>query len=211
MQDPATPDATAPRPLMPPLPAANKTPWSTIIGIIAIVFGGGGILTGLMGMLAPLFNQLFIEFMPADQTAMYQTQARYQWWGVGLSVAAMLVAVLLLVGGIGLLKRRPAAVSRLKTWAVAKIVLTLAMATFQGVMQAGMWESMQQQAQQQTQQPGAALPEVFSNLMIAMTVAFTLAWGLALPVFMLIWFGRKKVTAEVRSWDDEPGRDALEV
>lgn len=188
----------------PPLPPM-KPNWPTAIGIIAIVFGAFGALGGVFGLIGPQFNRLMAEMDPS-QAAAYEAQRQYQWWGVGLSFVALLVAGLLLWGGIEVLKRRPAGVARIKQWAVAKIALTLAMAGFQAVMMPTIFEATQQQQQQQV---GTGTPAMFEGFMLGIvivTVLFTFLWGAALPVFMLVWFGREKTTAEVRSWSDEPGR-----
>ncbi|MEM9420810.1 MAG: hypothetical protein AAGA25_17425 [Planctomycetota bacterium] len=184
-----------------PLPPPPKSAWPTAIGIIAIVFGAGGMLGGLSGLAGPLFNQVMAEFSDPSQAAVYEAQQKYQWWGVGLSGVGLLVAGLLLWGGIEVLKRRPAGAARIKQWAVAKIVLTLALGVFQAVMMPVIFEATQQQ------QGGMAMPEGFVLGMVIATVVVTIAWGAALPVFMLVWFGREKITAEVQSWGDELGRD----
>ncbi len=39
----------------------------------------------------------------------------------------------------------------------------------------------------------------------AVGVVFALLWGLALPVFMLIWFARRTIKEQVAQWEGGPG------
>ncbi|MEM6854903.1 MAG: hypothetical protein AAF593_10895 [Planctomycetota bacterium] len=169
------------------------------------MLGAGGIMFGLLGMLGPATNTVFRDLSPPEQAAVYDAQTQYQWIAVGISTAATLIALLLLWGGIALLKRRATAIRLLKTWAVLKLLLTLPMVVFQGFVQSATWDAM-------AAQPSApAVPEMISTIMVVFTVTIGLIWSAAFPVFVLIWFRRKKITAEIRSWADEPGREGLEA
>ncbi|MEM1107985.1 MAG: hypothetical protein AAGH99_04760 [Planctomycetota bacterium] len=180
-------------------PLERPSSWPVAIGVIAIVFGVGGMLGGLFGMLAPVFNKLMASLDP-NQAAVYEAQAKYAWLGVAVSVVSLAVAAWLLWGGVTLLKRRPAAGARLKNWATAKIVLVVVLAGYQAVI---LPASMDASFQAQQQQSGAVMPEIFTQAIVIFSVVTTLLWGGALPIFVLIWFGRKKIKAEVASWADD--------
>lgn len=177
-------------------PSSTGTGWPTVIGIIAIVFGAGGILGGVLGMLGPAINRVMINVMPADQVAGIEAQAKYQWWAAGLSVLATLIALWLLLGGIGLLKKRPAAAGKIKAWAKVKIAFVLLMVGVQALIQTDVFSATQTQTG-----GGFSMPEGFVLVMVGLTVIFMLLWGLALPVFMLIWFGRKSIKNDVEKWE----------
>lgn len=180
------------------LPPANQgMGWPTVIGIIAIVFGACGILGGILGMLGPAINKVMIEVLPADQAGSFEAQTKYQWWLAGLSLLATFIALWLLLGGIGVLKKRPAGAGKIKIWAIIKIVFVIVMVGCQVVIQRHMFDQMQ------AQQAGQALPSIFNftDIIVFLSLGFGLLWGLALPVFMLIWFGRRTIKDEVQTWD----------
>jgi len=49
----------------------------------------------------------------------------------------------------------------------------------------------------------AAMLGVFGTVMAIigpMILVFAIVWGWALPIFMLIWFSRRKIKAEIAQW-----------
>lgn len=204
--DPAATPLPNPTPPRPPVPVERPPAWPTAIGVIAIVFGAAGMLGGVYGLLGTWINPMIADLIDPTQASANPFATGYEGWGVGLSAVALVVAAWLLWGGVALLGREPAGATRLKHWAVAKIVLSLAMAGFQALIMPAVLEASQPSSPQAPHQV-AAFSEVLNQVIVASTVAFTVVWGAALPVFVLVWFKRKKITAEVASWNDEPGRD----
>ena len=109
-----------------------------------------------------------------------------------LSVVMTALAVMLLVGGIQLLRRRAGALRVLNGWAVLKVVLIAANAIVTGMYNHEQFERM-------GQSPGAMSAQ-FSTGMTAVTLIFQVLWGLALPVFILIWLNLGKIKSESAQW-----------
>lgn len=195
------------QPVAPPTqPGTIATPqrpanWPVVIGTIAIVFGSGGILIGLWGAAAPLGMRLFEWAMAQSQPSAVvelQVDAMQAWlpWTVVSSLVAVAIAILLLLGGIRLTKRRCSSMRLLKFWAVMKIPVVV-IVTIAGIFV----EERQFEIMSQTS-GGIPMPlgGGFFDLMIVVGLVFGLAWGWALPVFLLIWLTRGKIKNEVAGW-----------
>ena len=186
-----------PQPLAPPThPGAIAAPvrpsnWPTVIGIIAIVLGAGGILVGLWGAAAPLLMRWFSWAMIQGQAESLQAWLP---WTVSSSLAAAAVAILLLVGGLKLVKRNPAAPRLLRLWAILKLLVAVFMTIVGILVQNDQFEAIQGSTGAMPLGPG------FFDLMAGIGVVLSVVWYGALPVFMLIWFARKKSKAEVAGW-----------
>jgi len=114
---------------------------------------------------------------------------------VGLSLLATLVAVMLLVGGIRLLRRRASSVALLRAWAVAKLVLALLLAGYALLIFASNLEMMQAELQPSGTSADTMRAAAFFG------VAFNLIWQWALPIFMLVWFSRAPIRASTARWN----------
>jgi F0F1-type ATP synthase membrane subunit c/vacuolar-type H+-ATPase subunit K len=87
-------------------------------------------------------------------------------------------------------------------WSLAKILVTIVTTAYAGWMQ---YVIMAQVARAMAEDPSAPpqMQGVMTGVMaatIGITVIWGLAWGWALPVFLLIWFSRAGVRAEVGRW-----------
>lgn len=184
-------------PLAPPTqPGAIATPaarssWPTVIGTIAIIFGSLGSLQGVLGALSPLTTAFFTPFMPKGQAEILQQSTV---WTVASSIAGLVIAVLLLVGGIRIMGRQRRAVFLLRGWAVAKILFTL-VATVVGY-QAAQLQLEAMQNDPNTAVWGGTSLRTFGTVGLVFGVALLCA----LPVFMLVWFSRSKIKNEVAGW-----------
>jgi hypothetical protein len=203
---PATPPATpptAPGPL-PVYTAPSK--WPTVIGVIAIVFGVFGALGGVWGALSPLFIDMVFGStatpLPPQAAAQLEIQREWAGWTVGLSIAGGLLAVLLLIAGIGLTMRRAWCAGTARTWAWLKIAFAF-VNTYVAYRVATETMPLALKAAGGTATAPALPPAAvaaFTDVVAVISVVFGLAWGLALPVFVLIWFGRSKIRAEMSTW-----------
>ncbi|MCH8881719.1 MAG: hypothetical protein IID34_17775 [Planctomycetes bacterium] len=190
-------------PTQPGTIAAPQRPanWPKVIGTIAIVFGSGGILVGLWGAASPFGMRLFEWAMEQSQPSAVvdrQVAAMQAWlpWTVGSSLLAVAIAILLLLGGVRLTKRKRSSMRLLKFWAVMQIPVVVIVTIAEMLMQERLFEIMGQSP------GGIPMPfgGGFADLMLVVGLVFGLAWGWALPVFLLIWLTRGKIKNEVAGW-----------
>ena len=196
-------DAMVPPTLPGQLPVSQQTSahWSKPIGIIATVLGALGILGGGGGLLTPFFMSLMSELMrevvPKGQpTGMEALEALEQWsgWLITCSLLAIVIAAMLLAAGIGMLRHRRWAVRLGIYWATVKILFVVVQAAFNVPMQ-------KEQLAAMGQMPNTPqLSGSFASAMTILTVIIGVAWGWALPVFLLIWFSRRKVKDDIAGW-----------
>lgn len=172
-----------------------ESSWPKVIGIIAIVLGSLGILGGVYGVFTPQLLGFFESLMPPGQEGGFEALEQHAGWTVATSLVGMAVAALLLVGGIGLAKRRPGSVAMCRVWSVLKIVLVLVNSAVAYRLMLTQFDAMGQSG------PGAMpMGPGFGKVIAMFGVVVGLAWGWALPVFLLIWLGRGKIKAETSGW-----------
>lgn len=192
----------------PPLAQPPKTVWPTSIGIIAIVFGIGGLFQAIM---AP-FSLLLVK--PQMQAIVKQggEQARVDEYlsrltahsYLSLAVYAIL-GLILLAGGILLMKRRKIASPLLQTWSVLKILAggfvifrSVSLSTLQ--MQIIMEPTMASASK--IRGGGGEMETInqFTTYAMWAGLGFGFIWLALLPVFFIIWFNRRKVIDQMQTW-----------
>jgi hypothetical protein len=180
-----------------PMPGQRST-WATVIGIIAIVLASGGILSGCSSLISPFVVDFFRNMIPPGQaTGMEVMDAIEEWrsWTMINSFLTSAVASLLLVVGIGLLKRRRWAVQAGVAWAILKVLHALVTAVFVYMVQQATFGAMGQQI------PAApGFGPAFQQMIGVYSAAFTALLYSAFPVFLLIWLSRAKIKADVADW-----------
>jgi hypothetical protein len=170
--------------------------WPKVLGVISIVLGALGGLMNLWGTVAPLFLDAFGSMMPKDPASQASLQAQkdlapYTMLSGGFNFIGSLM---LLVAGIGLCLRARWGVKATKIWIPWRMA-TAILAAIVGYL--GMQASLKAMGQQPNAPPGmAAMGGAFGIAVIV----FTVVWGWAYPVFLLIWFRRPKIRAEVETW-----------
>lgn len=192
----------------PPLAKPPATVWPKSIGIIAIVFGIGGLFQAIM---AP-FSLLLVK--PQMQTAVNQggDQARVDEYLSRLAAHSYLslavhasLGLLLLAGGIFLIKRRKIASPLLQTWSILKILAggfvifrSVSLSTLQ--MQILMEPTMTSASS--VRGGGGEMEMIHQITTYAMWagLGFGFLWLAILPVFFIIWFNRRKVIDQVKTW-----------
>lgn len=171
--------------------------WPTIIGVIAVIFGSLGALGGCMGSvmmpLMPKLNEMLSEVVPKGRSTGLEAFDEVGPWLSALSLVSILIALLLLVGGIGLLRRRPRSAGVCRTWAVVKMLFVVVNAYVGMIVQVRNFEAMQAD-------PNMPMFSGFADIMGVMVFIFTLLWGWALPIFLLIWLARRSVRDEIATW-----------
>jgi hypothetical protein len=175
-----------------PLPTPSPVPvWPTVIGVIAIVFGAGGALAGLGGVVMSLVTRPMLQRMP-NAPAMPQYGEHWIAWTVLGSLVTCGTAILLLIAGIGIAKRLAWGPRAARVWAVLKMIVVVMGTVISWQTQQGAIEAMKQNA--------AGAPMLNPQILLSLGMCGGLLWGCALPVFMLIWFTRRSVKEEISRW-----------
>ncbi len=194
-------------PSMPPLSDPAEVPpspstWPTAIGVIAIVLGGLGALGGCVGAFSPLFMGMIQSIVPEGQVTGLEGMLDWAVWLVAVSIVSMLIAVLLLVAGIGITKRRAWGPKVALVWAGLKMIFVIVHSVAGYLIQIAQFEAMQE-AMANDQNMPAGMGAFMGSLMQAFGIFGLLIgvlWGWALPVFLFIWFARKKIRTETATW-----------
>ncbi len=177
-QMPSTPQppqqAPDPQPSQPP----KRSAWPTVIGVISIVLAALGIVCTPVSLGMQSVN-------PAQKQMLRHFPDWWPTWILASSVLGVGFGVLLLIAGILLLKRRPAGRTLHLLYAIASIV----MGAVGGVLTAlALGEAL-------GDLPGPARAGAIGGL------AGGTCGGAAYPIFLLVWFFRGKVRADVAAWE----------
>ena len=169
------------------------------IGIIVIVVGGLSILMNACGMLSAAVMPAMFSKMPAANMPPNFPAELMQFTPAVLVVTGfrVVLGVVLLAIGIGLVQRRAWSVRAVRPWAIVAIAICVIGAVAE-------YQLQQRNLAIIENNPGMQMP--FSQGMFAgfalVSTFFYLALRLALPVFLLIWFGRRAIKDEVAGWRD---------
>ena len=195
-QTPNVPNYPVAPPTQPGIVGLPQQPsaWPKVIGIIAIILGALGALGGVWGAISPLFTDALMSMVPAGQATGMEAMQQFKGWTVVSSLLMLGVAVLLLVAGVGLVQRRGWAPKISMLWSIVKIVFVAANSIVS-------YKMMQAQFAAMTKDPDmAAVPAGLMDAFGAAGLGVGVCWGWLLPIFMLIWFTRGKIKAEVAEW-----------
>jgi len=181
---------------MPPQPSVRPPTWHTPIGVICIVFGALGALNGCFGLLITPFMGRFQEKL-AETGSFPEFGYPEEWMPVGMTLSGvtLLVAGMLILVGARIVQRRRSAVSLARWWCAIKMVLVVATVVVQYFMMREQFDAMA------TNTPNAPPASTYRIGFLVGSI-FGIAWGWALPLFLLIWFSREKIRAQVAEWPD---------
>ena len=200
------PQMPPPTPIVPPTDAGaiqpRKSTWPMVIGIIAIILGSLATLRGCMSIGSSAMFGLFASAMPEEQAEMMEATKAFAPLIMISSGLTMAIAIVLLIGGIGLTKRNPRSPKTCKIWAGLKMVLVVYSSIVTFLSTQAQIEAMQRMLEEDPNTAGM-MPGFFGTLMAIIgpvILVFAIVWGWALPIFMLIWFSRRKIKAEVAQW-----------
>lgn len=189
----------------PPLPThITATPgsgWPKTLGIITMVFGALGSLGGLVAVINPFLLSKQLESyvqMGADAAAVNAYIDKMVPYQITVAVLTFTAGLLLLAGGITLLKKRAIAVKLLLAWGVYKIGIGIH-TTIQGFPMVREQMEIMQSANAFGGDAGEAIGQITS---IATTFGLiaSLVWVAVLPVFLFVWFSRAKIREQVKAW-----------
>jgi hypothetical protein len=184
--------------------------WPSVIGVIMIIFGAGGVLSTCIGgvfyaSLPGILTMLrkAVEKSPGQgmepTIAQFEVMAQWRIPIIAISALLFIIALILLWGGIKVLKRQRSGVALSVTWAISKIVVTVPGVWINHRMTVEMFQAMGEASETSAGPQMAGLFGMMEGLG-AIGTGFSVLWGWSLPVFVLIWFARRKVRDEVRGW-----------
>ena len=198
------PQTPPPTPIVPPTAPIPPKPssWPMVIGIIAIIFGSLATLQGCMGLGWWALAGAFTSAMPEEQAEMMDATKDFASLMMISAGLTMPVAIVLLIGGIGLTKRNPRSPKTCRIWAGLKMLLVVYSSIVTFLSSQAQMEAMQRMLEKDPNTAGA-MSGLFGTLMAIIgpvILVFAIVWGWALPIFMLIWFSRRKIKAEIAQW-----------
>jgi hypothetical protein len=160
-------------------PQQKRSVWPTVIGIISIILASLGLLCTPLVTITNAIN-------PTTQQVYEYLPDWYRTWEIVGMFGGIVFAVVLLIGGITLLKRRPVG----RTLHLVYAVVSFAVAVVNVVIFATIIGQT------------AGMPAPMRAGLIGGGVGGTCG-GLIYPVFLLIWFLRAPIAEEVRTWAGE--------
>lgn len=197
---PAAPPA-APPPMLPPTLAAavrEEKVWPTPLSIICFIVGGLGLLSSLMSFAGPLIQRAFVSMDTTGTTAAtVRAQAPYMTRLLLVSGAGLCLAIMLIMLGIRIARRRQTAMRWARVYAVLKLGHAVLAIWVTAMQQAAVYETMKSQMQ------GKAMPAIAGFFMEAGGIIGIVLGAImmgAMPTFLLIWFALPSVKAEVARW-----------
>ncbi len=172
--------------------------WPKVVGIICLVFG---IIAAALGLLGAATSDVQIRMLeelgtPSDLFDRHMVAVKI------LPAVAGLLGLVAVIGSILLIMRRKAGWSILLLWAGLKIAYALGQAPFTAAMQKEIMPYQLKMLNQMQANSGktAAPPVPLIEVATSMAQVFSVLWYCALPIFILIFFLRKKVRDEVDGW-----------
>lgn len=171
--------------------------WPTVIGILAIVWGGFNLISSVWSLVAILVGR----------TAPGMTTGPVD---IALSALGMLLAGVLVAGGIQLLRRRPSGVQLVQTWIPLALVLSLVgvgmLVKNRDAFEVAVREAIQAQAEEASKRSGKPAPEMPKEMATAMWGSSVACGGVfalvpLVPAFFV--FGRRGREA-VAEWSAAP-------
>lgn len=200
------PQIPPPTPVSPPTDAGAIPPkpssWPMVIGVIAIICGSLATLQGCIGLGSSALFGLFASAMPEEQAGMMDATESLTPLIMISGGLKMAIAIVLLIGGIGLTRRSTRGPKTCRIWAGLKMFIVVYSSIIGYLVQQAQMEAMQRMLEEDPN-TAAAIPGFFGTFMAILgplTLVLGIVWGWILPIFMLIWFSRRKIKAEIAQW-----------
>jgi len=175
----------------------GRSSWPKIIGILGAIFGGTALLAGAVGFLADSFTRKQYDAMGVAPDFF---EKHYVFFKVIPPISAFL-GLLLLLGSILLIVRKPVSRPLILGWALLKIVFSLWQMTYATALTKDIMPlQMAKMSEAQKNDMAKVNAEAFVDVMFSVMQVLSVLWLSALPIFMIIWFMRKKIRTETASW-----------
>jgi len=182
-----------------PARATSAARWPSVIGIILMLYAALHILGGVCSLASPVWNSAMKADPSGQGRAIAAVAERWFGWSLALGIPGAALAVLALSMGIGFLNRRPWSVGCARVWCVMQSVIAVGNSIIGYLIQSEMLPAIA--ASQSKMGSGqAASMAAFMRVVAVFSTVFGLAWGLGLPVFLLVWLRRPAVRREYASW-----------
>ena len=196
---------TAP-PSVPGAMPTSTSAWPTVIGVLMTVLSS-------LGMLMYGCGAIWNAIWPAISAKISQTTAggnktfeaqlevmrHYLPWNIVNAIVMVGLSAMLLMTGIGLLRRRRWSMRIGITWAVTRILWAVPASWVGYLIAIETFETMEKAAAD----AGQPMPAGINGMLHAFGVGGIVLGALfvsALPAFVLIWFSRSKIRNEVAQW-----------
>lgn len=175
-----------PDPIEPP---RRRMSWPTIIGLVAAVYGVFGLLDGTRGLTSQMVVIDPAESLPAGTGMMEEIQSpAMNMWFSGGTIISLGLAILLIGGGIQVLRRQRNGVPCVKIWAMINVVLTFLGVVIVTVNHRDQFEAM------------VAFVGMKAVVRIGYFLLLSILVGGGVPVFMLVWFSLARVRRDIVGW-----------
>jgi hypothetical protein len=168
-------------------PLGTYSAWPTTIGVIAIVLGSLGTLQGIWGICAAF---MFTGIVPAGFAMQSNPMLAHPGLMATSGAISLAIAVLLLITGVGMVRRRKWSVTAARVWAVSKVLY--------GIVAGALgWVLAQDQLAATS---SSVVPPGLKGMMggfMAGGLILSVFWAAAFPVFLLVWLSRERIKREV--------------
>ncbi len=193
-------------PTGPGSPVQKRSAWPVVIGVIAIVLGGFGVLlhsgSGLVScQVNGPYSGTGQEMVNAAQAAATE---QFGPWNLLSALGSLALAGLLLAAGIGMVRRRPWCGKASLAWSILKIVYSIPATVLAFIVNSAQIDAMQQASTEAGNSGAGGFFALAQGLGVGV-IGCGLLWAWVFPVFVLIWFLRAKVRTEVATWAGQEG------
>jgi len=155
----------------PPIhPQCQQSVWPKVIGIVSICWASLGLMCQPISLIQPMLQPKVNEMFPP----WYMSNVRW------MALGGIAMGIVHLIGGIMLLRRKPAAKPLLLVYSIAAVVLC--------VVNIMMLRDVVR----------SVSPELAMGMRLGM---FFGGLGAAYPVFLIVWLLRPRIAREIRSWN----------
>ena len=184
---------------------APPTKWPTVIGVISIIYASLGLLCGVGGSLMQAMMDVFMGWFGMDVAI----SGTVKLMGVFNAAVALILGVILLTGGINLVKRRRKGVTAHKVWVVLRIIMLVIGICFSVMtieQQVDFQESMAKEQIRMARERGVDTSNfpTFNREAKAFQTQIGIIVGSTLvaiyPLFIGFFLARRKITDEIAEW-----------
>jgi hypothetical protein len=170
---------------------AQPSIWPVVLSVIGLSFSAFGALGGCITASTPWLLDAISKMMPAEDRGDLAVVEQWQWWIVADALVWLLLSIAMIVACLKLIKRRPSSRAWIMCWAWLKIAYSIGDSVLSYAMAAWAVEHSEDMAD---------APAGFLGIVGIGGAALNFAFYAALPVFMLIWFSRRKIKNEMAGW-----------